>query len=234
MFDTPDDLNKALADFILAEALDAVQIRGRFLFCLSGGSTPKKLYELLATDFYKESMPWQKTFIFWGDERCVARNSDSNNAHLARTVLLNKVDIPVANIYPIESDLAPDNAARAYEIKLHDFFEGHSPRFDLILLGIGEDGHTASLVPNSPVLQETQKWVSEVYYAAQQQFRVTLTLPVINQARNAAFIATGETKTSIIRNLIAQKGPAQYPAEMIYPLNGNLFLYTDKKTVGPT
>lgn len=229
-FETVEAVNKGLADFILKEAVKAVQLTGRFLWCLSGGNTPKSLYELMATEPYKTQMPWQQTFVFWGDERCVAIDSLENNANMAKKALLNKVDLPAANIYPIQSELSPADAARAYEIKLHDFFEGNKPEFDLILLGIGEDGHTASLVPGSTALTEHRKWVVDVFYPNQNQFRISLTLPVLNAAKAVVFLCTGSNKREILKSLFHDVNPI-YPAAMVKPKSGNLYLYTNEKAL---
>ncbi len=228
IFDTTQALNKALADFILSKANEAVTERGRFIVCLSGGSTPAQLYSLLANEYYCVAIPWQKTFIFWGDERCVPASDERNNAHMARKTLLNHIEIPAGNVYPIQTELAPDNAARAYELKLQDFFENELPVFDLILLGLGEDGHTASLLPGTAVLTEYSRWVSEVYHSQQQMFRVTLTLPVINNARCCVFLVTGSGKAQVVKELLGKNAKSNYPAQLIKPLNGNLVWYLDK------
>lgn len=227
VFENADALNHHLANFIVELALKAVAERDRFIISLSGGETPIKLYTLLASAPFKEKMPWQKSFFFWGDERCVAKNDVRNNAYIAKVAMLNKVNVPSGNIYEVESELAPDNAAQAYEIKLHDFFEQQLPQFDLMLLGLGEDGHTASLFPDSPSLREKTHWTAAVYSAQQRTFRVTLTLPVINNARQIVFAVTGNKKAEIIQHL-KNETSLKYPAQLVSSAHGNLWWYLDK------
>lgn len=229
VFETEEALNKGMAELIIAKAAKAIALRNRFVLCLSGGNTPQKLYKLLATELYRTQIDWQKTFVFWGDERCVPATDSRNNAYMAKTTLLNKVDIPSANIYAIESELAPDNAAHAYELKLYDFFKNSSPRFDLILLGLGEDGHTASLLPNTPALNETHRLATEVYHEQQKTFRVTLTLPAINAGRIIVFFISGSGKAAILKTLIQHSGTDTIPAQLVQPVSGQVLIYTDSK-----
>lgn len=163
IFETPELLSEAAGDYFIELSNAAIKERGRFIISLSGGHTPEKLFSLLATPVYRDKIQWSKTFVFWGDERCVGLDDKQNNAHLARVLLLNEIDIPPKNIFPIPVNLPPAEAALEYEQTLKSFFGTNPPSFDLILLGLGENGHTASLFPGTPVLHEQTRWVKEVY-----------------------------------------------------------------------
>src|SRR5665213_2807024 len=144
VFQTADMLNKTAAKFMIDTAKEAVANRGKFIVSLSGGETPQKLYSLLSKSPFLEQLPWKKTFVFWGDERCVPLDDEENNAHQAKTILLDKTNIPASHVYPIPVNLPPAEAAIKYENELKTFFGQEPQRFDLILLGLGENGHTAS------------------------------------------------------------------------------------------
>ena len=150
VFKTGESLNEAAAELIVRVAEKSLKERGRFVLCLSGGNTPKKLYTLLSGKLYSKTVPWKNTFIFWSDERCVPADDERNNAHMASTTFLKKVEIPTSNIFPMPVELPPADAAAKYEETLHTFFGKEEPRFDLILLVLGENGHTASLFPEHP------------------------------------------------------------------------------------
>lgn len=229
VFETIDLMDEAAAAFVIELAAESIMARGRFVLSLSGGNTPGKLYSLLSLPVFKDRIDWKKTFIFWGDERCVPLNDERNNAHMAKTLMLDKIDIPEANIFPIQVDLTPPEAAKSYEQKLKDFFGSDTPRFDLILLGLGENGHTASLFPGTQVIHEAQHWVKEVYVAEQKEWRITMTASLINQANNIAFLITGKGKANILKAVL--NGPFQpdlYPAQLIKPVRGDLFWFADK------
>ena len=230
VFDTAELLSEAAADFVIHLAAESIEQRGRFVISLSGGNTPGKLYCLLATPVLKHQIEWNKTFIFWGDERCVPSDDERNNAYMAKLLLLDKIDIPAANIYPVPVDLPPAEAAGAYEQTLKAFFRQSEPRFDLILLGLGNDGHTASLFPGTPVLDEVKNLVKEVYVVEQQMFRITMTAPLINQARNVTFLVTGKEKAAIMKAMLGNSIQTdKYPAQLIKPVNGNLFWFIDRE-----
>ncbi len=228
LFDTAEMMSEAAADFIIQLAAESIEQRGRFVISLSGGHTPGKLYALLATPVFRHQIEWNKTFVFWGDERFVPLDDERNNAYMAKLLLLDKIDIPSTNIYPIPVDLPPAEAARAYEQTLQAFFGKSQPSFDLILLGLGNDGHTASLFPGTPVLHERNSLVKEVYVVEQQMFRITMTTVLINQARNIAFLVTGKEKAPIMKTLFSNfTQPDKYPAQLIEPANGDLFWFAD-------
>ncbi len=216
-------LIKAAADLFADTARNSVASRGRFVVALSGGQTPKNAYQLLAGTTYSERIPWEQTHIFWGDERCVPRDDPKNNARMAFDTLLNYVPIPRSNIHPIPSEESSEKCADAYEKLLRDFFQDQPPRFDLIFLGLGENGHTASLFPNTPILSEQKRWVRHLYLAEQNMYRVSLTSVIINQATLIAFLAYGGNKSHILQQVLA--GPFQpqhLPAQLIRPVQGDL------------
>ncbi len=228
-FQNAEALFKAAAEFIIDAANRSVEAKGKFTIALSGGHTPEQLYSLLAEKPFSEQMPWKNTFVFWGDERCVPLNDERNNAHMAISLLLAKVDIPSSNIHRIHSALTPAAAAIEYEKEIHHFFKDNPPAIDLILLGLGEDGHTASLLPNTEVLHETMHLVKEVLSAEQNIFRVTMTVPMINQAKNILFLITGKQKAGILKDVLNLSGSRiHYPAQLISPADGDLYWFADK------
>ncbi len=229
VFET-DELAKAAAEFIINSANEAIDARGKFAISLSGGHTPEKLFTLLATEPYRQQIVWNKTFVFWGDERCVPADDEQNNVRMAKMYLLDKVDIPQSNIFPIPVDIEPSEAAIAYEDSIKQFFGSESPCFDLILLGLGENGHTASLFPGTNVLSEHSHLIKEVYVAEQKMYRITMTADLINQARNIIFLVEGEGKADIFRTVLTGPyEPERLPAQLINPVNGKLFWFVDNK-----
>jgi 6-phosphogluconolactonase len=223
-------LNKAAADVFAETARSSVAARGRFVVALSGGRTPLPTYRLLSLPPYSEQIPWDRTYIFWGDERSVPRDDPRNNAAAAFHTLLDHVPITGDRIYRIDSDASPQEAAQRYDTLLRRFFGDQEPRFDLIFLGLGEDGHTASLFPGSPVLDEQKQWVQEVYLPVQNIYRITLTLVVINQASRIAFLVQGRDKSKILREVLDDQGShGQLPVQRIRPVHGELMWLIDEE-----
>lgn len=183
---------------------------GRVAICLSGGSSPKQLFELLGTDAYRERIPWDRVHWFMGDERFVPADDNRNNMRMARQAFLNKC-APAANVHPISTDTAtPAESAQRYESELKSFyganeFDPARPLFDLVMLGVGPDGHTASLFPGYPAVEETRRWVTEVPEAHVEPFvpRVTLTLPALASCREMMFEASGSAKRAILARVFA-------------------------------
>lgn len=189
-----------------------------------------RMYELLVTSEYSDSVPWDKTHVFWGDERCVPLDDPRNNAHNALAVFLDKVPLLPEQIHRIESERSPQEAARRYEEPLRDYFGDDPPRFDLVLLGLGENGHTASLFPGTPILHETRRWVAEVYVAEQKMHRVSLTPAIINQAARIVFLVSGMKKANVLREVIEKTDiGAQMPASLIAPVRGELYWFCDRE-----
>jgi 6-phosphogluconolactonase len=230
VFNNEHELTGAAAVFILKAAKNAVDARGRFVISLSGGHTPEQLYLTLAKQPFRDQMPWSKTFVFWGDERCVPSDDKQNNANMAKKLLLDHVNIPPLNLKPVPVDETPVESAKEYEQIIKKFFDKEAPCFDLILLGLGENGHTASLFPGSDVLSEHSRLVKEVYVAEQKMFRVTMTADLINQAHNIMFLVEGEGKAGILNAVLNDAHqPAKYPAQLIRPVKGNLYWFADSK-----
>ena len=229
IFENGTDVSRAAADYFVEIAQQAIDEKGRFTVALSGGNSPRKCYELLASKEYKKKVDWDKVYIFWGDERFVPRDDDQNNAKMAFDSLLDHVPIPDDHIFPIPYSGTPRESANEYEKTLRNYFRDKEPVFDLIYLGLGENGHTASLFPNTNVLNKMNIWVSEVYLEDQNMYRITLTLPVINQAENIIFIVYGQKKAEIFSNvLIGPHQPKKWPAQLIKPSNGKLIWMIDQ------
>jgi 6-phosphogluconolactonase len=230
IFQNTEALAKAAADLMIEISKQSIEKNGRFVISLSGGSTPEYLFKLLAKPPYLNQITWDKTFVFWGDERFVPSDDHRNNSNRAKSLLLNHVPIPAINIHPIPVDLKPEESTKEYEKTIKKLFDKESPCFDLIFLGLGEDGHTASLFPKTDVVFENKKLVKEVYVDEQNMYRITMTPALINQANNIIFLVEGEKKAEIIKTILTEPiEPNQFPAQIIHPENGNLYLYLDKK-----
>ncbi|WP_243371757.1 6-phosphogluconolactonase [Geotalea sp. SG265] len=222
-----EDLSQTAAEVFAAEARRAVKTSGRFTVALAGGSTPRRTYEILSHPPYGKMVPWQETHVFWGDERCVSEMDPRNNARMADQALLAHVSLPREQVHPMVCDRSPHEAAEKYEKVLRTTFGEELPRFDLILLGLGENGHTASLFPETPVLKEQLRWVTEVYITEEGLHRLTLTLPVINRARTVLFLVSGAGKAGIIREIHeGSPDPYSIPAALIRP-DGRLLWLID-------
>jgi len=204
-------------------AIQAMAERGRFSAALSGGSTPGALYRLLAGESYGEQIPWEGVHLFWGDERCVPPDDPGSNYRLAHEKLISCVPIPPGNVHRVRGELQPEAAAGDYADALRVFFDAPWPRFDLILLGLGADGHTASLFPGSDALAERERAVvaTTAQYEDRPTHRVTLTLPALNAARQVLFLVREATKAEIVQSVL-QGGEERYPAQRVRPVEGGL------------
>jgi len=230
VYDDLESLSHAAAELFVRRAQQAVQARGRFSVALAGGHTPRRTYELLAQRPLRDRVPWAQVHVFWGDERCVPPDDPRSNARMAREALLDHVPVPAEQIHPIRCAQAPREAAERYEDLLRDFFAGQPPRFDLVFLGLGENGHTASLFPDTPVLDERERWVAEVYVAEQGLYRVTLTAPLLNRARLILCLVAGAAKAPVLHEVL--KGPSeprQLPAQLIRPMDSELLWFVDRE-----
>jgi 6-phosphogluconolactonase len=213
---------------------------GRFTVALSGGSTPESLYSLLATPGFADRIPWPKVHLFWGDERCVPPDHPDSNYRMVRESLLSKISIPSENVHRMAGEKDPKLAAAEYEEQLIKFFrlsKGEAPRFDLILLGLGEDGHTASLFPESDALNEMQRLVATTYLPKLNAHRLTLTLPVLNESAEIYFLVAGKNKAAIVKELLGtDPTAAKFPAQRIQPADGALtwFITRDAAAELPT
>jgi 6-phosphogluconolactonase len=222
-------LSVAAAGLFAAEARKAVQARGKFAVALAGGNTPQRTYELLAQEPFRDLVPWQNTHIFWGDERCVLADDPRNNARMAGKALLDHVPVPSEQVHPMVCDRSPNDAADGYEALLRDFFADGRSRFDLILLGLGGNGHTASLFPGTSALNEQQRWVADVYLPEERLHRLTLTPAALNQAALVIFLVSGYAKASILRKVFEDtQDPSGIPARLIKPAHGELLWLVDR------
>ena len=230
IFDDVSALMRGVADEIVALAASASAERGRFTWALSGGSTPRDLYRLLASDGYRDRMPWNAIHFFWGDERHVPPDHPDSNFHMTREAMLDAVPVPPGNVHRVPAE-EPDasRAAAEYESTLRSFFglaQGEWPRFDLILLGLGKDGHTASLFPGGDAVNERERLVVAPWVEAQQTFRVTLTPPVLNHARRSMFLVSGEEKAEALCAVLeGAREPERYPAQIV---GGNVSWRVDR------
>jgi len=225
-----EELFRASAEKFCEIGKQAIREHGRYTVALSGGSTPKGLHYELATTFAKE-LPWDKVFFFWGDERHVPPDFPESNFRMAKETLLSKLPIPPENIFRMRGEIPDANQAAAmYEQWLREFFRpaaGQVPRIDFILLGIGPEGHTASLFPDTKALPEKQHLVVGNYVAVHSTWRITCTYPVLNNGANVMFLVNGASKADIVRT--ALKDPsANLPCQGVQPISGNLMWYLDR------
>ncbi len=230
VYQSTDDLSYSAAELFAKRCRETVNSRGRFVVALSGGGSSRKLYETLARDPFRDSLPWDKVHVFWGDERPVPMDHEDSNARMAFEAMLNELPIPDEQIHPIQGQFRPDVAALQYEETLQEFFEQQSPRFDMILLGMGDDGHTASLFPHTEVSAKRMTWVKEVFVEKLNTHRITLTPQLINQAGCVAFIAYGDKKAHALQHVLkGEYNPEEYPAQLIQPQDGEVHWFVDKK-----
>ena len=229
---TPQELSEAAADEVVRDANEAVKARGRFTIALSGGSTPKNLFNLLATNA-RNALPWDRMYFFWGDERHVPPTDQDSNYRMAEEVMLSKVPVPPGNVFRMAAE-NPDAArvAEDYEKTLLKFFQlapSGIPQFDLILLGMGPDGHTASLFPGTPALQEKSRLVVSNWVEKLKTNRLSFTLPVLNAARCVAFLVSGTDKAPALKTVLEENAsPEQYPAKLVNPSAGKLIWFLDR------
>ena len=227
--ESPWNLARAAARHFVACSLEAVAIRGLFTVALSGGSTPRSLYEVLADpdEPFRELVPWSNTHFFWSDERHVPPDHPESNYRMAHESMLSHVPVPKDNIHRIHGE-NPDAAAAAqvYEETIKEVTDPLVPQLDLILLGLGNDGHTASIFPGSEVLNETTRLVAAPWVEQLKTYRITMTLPLINRATSVLFLVSGSEKAEIVREVL--QGPRRYPAQEVKPGSGELWWMLDK------
>jgi len=224
----------ALAVHVASWMTDLAQAsNGPFRVSLSGGSTPKALYSLLASEAFVERFPWGRVSWFWGDERFVPYDDPESNYRMTREAMLAKAPVPPANIHPVPTDGAPEDAALRYERTLQaaygsDTLDGARPLFDVTLLGLGPDGHTASLLPGDPVLAERRHWVAAIAHG-RPEVRITMTYPAIESSRHVAFLVAGSEKAKILQTVLA--GGSDVPAARLRPI-GELIWFADRAAAG--
>jgi 6-phosphogluconolactonase len=224
----PEALACRVADWLLAAAVGKV---GRFAVALSGGSTPRRLYELLSGSPYREAFPWARSHWFWGDERFVPHDSPESNYRMARDAMLAHTPVPVANVHPIPTEgLTPQEAALRYERELKDFYGASTldpdrPLFDVTFLGLGPEGHIASLFPGTAILSERSRWVGAVI-GAKPEPRITLTYPALESSRSIAFLVAGAAKRAVLERLL--KRDPVLPATHVHLMSGTLHIFADR------
>ena len=223
-------LARHVAEWMTSTALAA---KGSFRVSLSGGSTPKTLYGLLASDEFRSRFPWQLVSWYWGDERFVPYDHPDSNYRMTREAMLAKAPVPPENVHPVPADGTPEEAARRYERTLREAYGAATldparPLFDITLLGLGADGHTASLLPGQPVLDERTRWVMAVSHG-RPEVRITMTYPAIDSSRSVAFLVAGREKAAILNTI--RGGDSAHPAARVRPV-GDLIWFVDKAAAG--
>lgn len=216
VFKSKEELSKAAAGIFVKTVRSAIAENGIFTVALTGGTSPESVYRLLAGEDYASEIDWSKVFVFWGDERWVSLDDEKSNAGMAFNSLLKHVPIPSAQIFPMfESSREPEEFAVDYEELLRNHL-GPDGKFDLILLGMGEDGHTASLFPGTKVLAEKERWVLSYYLEPQQMYRITLTAPLLNKAKKIMFLVFGAAKANAMFEVLeGKRNEHVYPAQLI-------------------
>lgn len=232
---TPADVARRAAEELTETAVETVRLKGRVAVALSGGSTPIEMFGLLTREPFRSEMPWQQLHLFWSDERCVPPDSPDSNYYAANEALLSRVDIPEENVHRLRGEIEPDEAAREYERQIRAAVEGDPPRFDLILLGMGGDGHTASLFPHSDGLSVTDRLVvhnhvpDEHRGSAPVADRLTFTSTLINAAERVTFLVTGSGKADVLKAVLeGERDTEQYPSQLVLPADGKLLWLLDE------
>lgn len=229
IFDNKKIMSEKLALWIIKQVADTLKDQEFFSLVLSGGETPKLLYQKLASEKYRNKINWKRIHIFWGDERVVPFTDDRNNAKMAFDILLDQIDIPPGNIHIMRTDIEPNFAVKEYRKLLHTFFDSTEISFDLVLLGMGDDGHTLSLFPGSPIIKEHIHWVNSVYNEDQKMFRITLMPKIVNRSSNIAFMVDGAKKAKILQQVLeGEYAPTKLPSQIIKPVKGELHWFLDK------
>jgi 6-phosphogluconolactonase len=229
IYNGESELFKNAAEYICSLINYFINDFNKCTLVLSGGKTPKKLFEILSGT-YRESVNWSKVYFFWGDERCVPPDDSESNFRMANEYLLSKINVPKENIFRIPSEKPPAEAAEEYEQNMRSFFGDKSfPSFDIVLLGIGNDGHTASLFPETEVLEIKDKWTAAVYVEKLKSQRITLTYPVFNNSKNILLLADGKSKSDIIGHAYTDKN-AGLPVQKINPSEGKFIWFLDKES----
>lgn len=228
IFNAENEVLDALAKHFVEVANEAIAARGKFSVALSGGSSPKKLYEMLAST-YHDKIDWEKVHFFFGDERYVPQTDKDSNFLMVKNALFVPLMIDYANVYPVDTSLSPADAAKKYDEEIEEFFGDEDISFDLILLGLGDNSHTASLFPYTPVLHDRTPGVKEVFLPDQKVYRITLNAPMINEAQHIAFLVYGQGKAEAVRHVLEDdEDIEEYPAQLIEPIVGEIEWFLDE------
>jgi 6-phosphogluconolactonase len=229
IFNTEEEVLNALAVYFVKTAQDSIAAKGKFSIALSGGSSPKKLYQILASPAFSGEVDWEKVYFFFGDERNVPKDSPDSNYLMAKKALFDPLEISTLNIFPVDTSLPPAEAAKKYFEEIEQFFDEDELAFDLVLLGLGDNSHTASLFPHTPVLHDTTPGVKEVWLDDQQVFRITLNAPLINEAKQIAFLVYGEGKAIAVHHVLEDdEDIEEYPAQLIDSIVGEVQWFLDE------
>ena len=210
-------MSQAAAHFFVAACHQAIARHGKFVVALSGGNTPRRLYELLASPAFSTNIPWKKVFLFWSDERFVVHTSPDSNYHMAKESLLDHIDIPPKNIFSVPVTGDPEVNAKQYEATIRKFFNNKKVVFDWVLLGTGDDGHTASLFPHTPVLIENKRLIKQVWVEAKQAWRISFTYPLINRAKQIILLVSGKEKAAVVNAVFHKPVKRVYPVQYVNP-----------------
>lgn len=227
-FHNLDQLFESLADFVVAKSKHAIAKKGRFSFVLSGGSSPKHLYELLASDQYKNQIEWTKVFFFFGDERYVPASDAQSNFLMAKKTLFDPLGILPSQVYAIDTTVSPDDSALSYQNDIHSYFKDNPTCFDFILLGLGDNVHTASLFPHSAILHEQTAFVKAAFVEEVKMNRITLTAPIINKSNTIVFLVYGASKAEAVKHVLSDAANIEeYPAQLIHAETGEIHWFLD-------
>jgi 6-phosphogluconolactonase len=229
IYNDKESLFSDLAEYILKIGNEAIRERGRFNFVLTGGSSPKTLYQALATT-YRDRLDWNQVYFFFGDERDVSPENESYNGLMARNAILDPLGIAADHIFYVNTRLNPQEAAEDYSNAITAHFRGETPAFDLILLGMGDEAHTASMFPDTDILTNEAATVAAVYVEKLSANRISFTAPLINLANNVAFLVFGSGKAEAVKQVIEpeERNPMLYPAQLIQPIEGSLTWFLDE------
>jgi len=228
-----ETMSFAAATLFTASCVRSIEERGKFIVALSGGNTPKRLYQLLATKEFSRTIPWEKVFLFWGDERFVPPTDTESNYRMVKENLLTHISIPEKNIFPVPVEGTATNCAKKYEKTITRFWDDKKIRFDCMLLGIGNDGHTASLFPGTDIVKEKKKLVKEVWVEEKQTWRISVTLPLINDSRQVVFLVTGKEKAAVVAGILSDKKEKKpLPSQLVNPKKGIVYWLLDDDAAG--
>lgn len=229
IFNSETEVLANLAEYFVTIANNAIVQTGKFSVALSGGASPKKLYELLSSSSFKEKVDWQKVDFFFGDERYVPQTDSNSNYLMVKKALFEPLKIEPAHIFAVDTWLKVDDAAEQYAAAINKYFAADKIQFDLVLLGLGDNSHTASLFPHTTVLHDIIPSVKAVYLQDKKSYRITFTAPLINQAHHVAFLVYGDAKATAVHHIIEnEKDIENFPAQLIAPSDGELQWFIDK------